>query len=163
MKLVMLGTGYVGLVSGTCFADSGNEVTCVDINEEKVARLLKGEVPIYEPGLTEMIQRNVKAGRLKFTTDASTCVPQAQCVFIAVGTPQGPDGSADLQYVLSAAKGIAPHLAKNAVVVTKSTVPVGTNRGKGVSTLQNGAYRFERDVRRCRERWPDAPSSRTRR
>ena len=128
MKLVMLGTGYVGLVSGTCFADSGNEVTCVDINAEKVARLLKGDVPIYEPGLTEMIQRNVKAGRLKFTTDAGTCVPQAQFVFIAVGTPQGPDGSADLQYVFSAAKGVAPHLAKDAIVVTKSTVPVGTNR-----------------------------------
>ncbi|MCA9080418.1 MAG: UDP-glucose/GDP-mannose dehydrogenase family protein, partial [Planctomycetaceae bacterium] len=128
MKVVMLGTGYVGLVTGTCFADSGNDVTCVDINADKVARLQRGEVPIYEPGLTEMIQRNVAAGRLQFTTDASTCVPAAQCVFIAVGTPQGDDGAADLSYVFSAAEGVAQHLAENAIVVVKSTVPVGTNR-----------------------------------
>jgi UDPglucose 6-dehydrogenase len=128
MKIVMLGTGYVGLVTGTCLADSGNEVTCVDINAEKIARLNRGEIPIYEPGLSEMVLRNVQGGRLKFTTDVSTCVPQARCVFIAVGTPQGEDGAADLSYVFAAARGVAPWLAENAIVVTKSTVPVGTNR-----------------------------------
>jgi UDPglucose 6-dehydrogenase len=124
----MIGTGYVGLVTGTCFADSGNEVTCIDINADKIAMLKRGEVPIYEPGLSEMIQHNVEQGRLLFSTDASTCVPSAHCVFLAVGTPQGDDGSADLSYLFAAAESIAPHLRKDAVVVVKSTVPVGTNR-----------------------------------
>jgi UDPglucose 6-dehydrogenase len=128
VKVVMIGTGYVGLVTGTCFADSGNDVTCVDINENKVAGLKRGEIPIYEPGLTEMVLRNVKSGRLSFTTDVAECVPEADCVFLAVGTPQSDDGAADLSYIMSAAKSVAPHLADNALVVIKSTVPVGTNR-----------------------------------
>ncbi len=128
MKIVMIGTGYVGLVTGTCFADSGNDVVCVDIDQKKVERLKKGEIPIYEPGLSEMVTRNVAAGRLKFTTQVSECVPTANCVFLAVGTPQGEDGSADLKYLFSAVDSIAPHLSRSVVVVVKSTVPVGTNR-----------------------------------
>ena len=128
MNIVMMGTGYVGLVTGTCFADSGNDVACVDIDASKIERLNNGDVPIYEPGLTEMIVRNVKAERLTFTTNAAEVVPDAKCVFIAVGTPQGDDGSADLSYVFAAAEGIAPMLADDAIVVIKSTVPVGTNR-----------------------------------
>ncbi|MFG0334498.1 MAG: UDP-glucose dehydrogenase family protein [Maioricimonas sp. JB049] len=128
MKIVMLGTGYVGLVTGTCFADSGNDVTCVDINREKIDMLNRGEVPIYEPGLAEMIRRNAASGRLQFTTDLREPVAEADCVFIAVGTPQGDDGSADLSYVFGAAESIAPHLREDAIVVVKSTVPVGTNR-----------------------------------
>ncbi len=124
----MIGTGYVGLVTGTCFADSGNDVVCVDIDQKKVERLLKGDIPIYEPGLTEMVTRNVAHGRLKFTTQVAECVPTANCVFLAVGTPQGEDGSADLKYLFAAADSIAPHLPQNVVVVIKSTVPVGTNR-----------------------------------
>ena len=128
MKVVMIGTGYVGLVTGTCFADSGNEVTCVDIDAKKVARLKKGEIPIYEPGLAEMVVRNVKGGRLSFTTDVYVCVPEAQCMFLAVGTPQSDDGAADLSYIFAAAESAAPYLADDALVVIKSTVPVGTNR-----------------------------------
>lgn len=128
MKIVMMGTGYVGLVTGTCFADSGNEVTCVDINESKIAMLKRGEVPIYEPGLSEMIEHNAAQDRLRFTTKVAECVPQADCVFLAVGTPQGDDGSANLSYLFSAAEDIAKHLRTDAVVVVKSTVPVGTNR-----------------------------------
>ena len=97
MKIVMIGTGYVGLVTGTCFADSGNEVTCVDVDIDKVQRLKRGEIPIYEPGLVELVVRNSQMGRLKFTTNAEEAVPDAKCVFLAVGTPQRDDGSADLQ------------------------------------------------------------------
>lgn len=129
MKIVMIGTGYVGLVTGTCFAESGNEVTCIDIDEQKVKRLRGGDVPIYEPGLSELIVRNARAGRLKFTTDYAAAVPEARCIFICVGTPtRDGDGSADLRYVESAVDSTAPHLAENAIVVVKSTVPVGTNR-----------------------------------
>src|SRR5690606_27003437 len=117
VKVVMIGTGYVGLVTGTCFADSGNEVTCVDIDAQKVARLKKGEIPIYEPGLAEMVVRNVKGGRLSFTTDVSECVPEAQCVFLAVGTPQSDDGAADLSYIFAAAESAAAYLADDALVV----------------------------------------------
>lgn len=124
----MIGTGYVGLVTGTCFADSGNDVVCVDIDQKKVERLQKGDIPIYEPGLSEMVTRNVAQGRLKFTTQVAECVPTANCVFLAVGTPQSEDGSADLKYLFSAVDSIAPHLNQNVVVVVKSTVPVGTNR-----------------------------------
>ena len=125
----MIGTGYVGLVTGTCFAESGNDVTCVDINAEKVQKLKDGIIPIYEPGLTELVIRNSKAGRLKFTTDVADCVPDAKCVFLAVGTPQDDDGSADLSGIWAATDAIAPLLQEDAVVVVKSTVPVGTNRG----------------------------------
>ena len=127
MKLVMIGTGYVGLVTGTCFAESGNDVTCVDVDAEKIRRLKQGEIPIYEPGLTELVIRNAQSGRLKFTSKAADVVPDAKCVFLAVGTPQRDDGSADLRILWSALESIAPYLAKDAVVVIKSTVPVGTN------------------------------------
>lgn len=129
MKIAVIGTGYVGLVTGTCFADSGNEVTCVDIDEAKVAALTKGVVPIFEPGLEEMVQDNFEAGRLRFTTDLAAAVKPAEVVYLAVGTPQGDDGAANLSALWSVVAGIAPHLREDAVVVTKSTVPVGTNAG----------------------------------
>lgn len=128
MKIVVIGTGYVGLVTGTCFAESGNEVTCVDINQHKIQRLQAGEIPIYEPGLTELVRRNTAAGRLTFTTQVSECVPEARLVFLAVGTPMGDDGEANLSGIWAAADDIAPYLAEEAVVICKSTVPVGTNR-----------------------------------
>ncbi|HCS55407.1 UDP-glucose/GDP-mannose dehydrogenase family protein [Rubinisphaera sp.] len=128
MKIVVIGTGYVGLVTGTCFAESGNDVTCVDINAGKIERLNQGEIPIYEPGLTELVKRNAAAGRLKFTTDVAECTPEARCVFLAVGTPMGEDGSADLTGIWSACDSVAAHLEENAIVICKSTVPVGTNR-----------------------------------
>ena len=128
MKVVMIGTGYVGLVTGTCFAESGNDVTCVDIDESKIAGLRRGEIPIYEPGLSELVIRNSKAKRLRFTTDYSEAVPGARCVFIAVGTPQGADGAANLNGLWAVAESLAPHLDERTVVVIKSTVPVGTNR-----------------------------------
>jgi UDPglucose 6-dehydrogenase len=127
----MIGTGYVGLVTGTCFAESGNEVVCVDIDEAKIAGLRRGEIPIYEPGLTELVLRNSQAGRLTFTTNYAEAIPSAQCVFIAVGTPQGDDGSANLSGIRAVAAALAPHLAEGTVVVTKSTVPVGANREVG--------------------------------
>lgn len=127
MKIAMIGSGYVGLVTGTCFADTGNDVTCVDIDEAKIARLRKGDIPIYEPGLSELVIRNTEAGRLQFTTDLQAAVSQAKLVYLAVGTPQGDDGSADLSALRAVVKAIAPVLPENAIVVTKSTVPVGTN------------------------------------
>lgn len=127
MKIAVIGTGYVGLVTGTCFADSGNEVTCVDIDAEKVAALCKGKIPIFEPGLEEMVQYNFSAGRLKFTTDLAAAVKPADIIYLAVGTPQGDDGSANLSALWSVVAGIAPHLQDDAIIVTKSTVPVGTN------------------------------------
>jgi UDPglucose 6-dehydrogenase len=128
MRIVMVGTGYVGLVTGACLADSGNDVTCVDINAAKIAGLQRGELPIYEPGLQELVQRNTKAGRLKFTTDLNSAVAKTQLVFIAVGTPQADDGRADLTALWGVVDALAPHLPKSVIVVTKSTVPVGTNR-----------------------------------
>nr|MBC8448171.1 UDP-glucose/GDP-mannose dehydrogenase family protein [Chloroflexota bacterium] len=122
----VIGAGYVGLVTGTCFADLGNRVTCVDINEEKIATLNAGRMPIYEPGLEEMLQRNVKAGRLFFTTSYPEGLQDAEFVFIAVGTPSGVDGEADLQYVRMAAESIAEHLDHPLIIINKSTVPVGT-------------------------------------
>ena len=127
MKIAIVGTGYVGLVTGTCFADSGNQVTCIDIDEKKIARLNKGDIPIYEPGLAEMVEHNVDANRLAFTTDLASAVSTASIIFLAVGTPSADDGSADLSALWKVVDDIAGHLAKGAVVVTKSTVPVGTN------------------------------------
>ena len=127
MKVAVFGAGYVGLVTGTCFADMGNDVTCIDIDEDRVARLNRGEVPIYEPGLTEMIQRNAAAERLRFTTDSETPVRQADVIYLAVGTPQDETGAADLTALWKVAEQIAPHLQAHTIVVTKSTVPVGTN------------------------------------
>jgi UDPglucose 6-dehydrogenase len=126
MRIAIIGTGYVGLVAGTCFADSGNDVTCVDIDERKIRALQAGEVPIYEPGLEELIRKNVKERRLSFTLDLAAAVGPAQVVFIAVGTPEGESGDADLQYVLSAAEQLGRALRQYTVVVDKSTVPVGT-------------------------------------
>lgn len=128
MRIVMIGTGYVGLVTGTCLADSGNEVTCVDINQAKIDGLKRGVIPIYEPGLEELVKRNVQARRLQFTTDLATTVKSSQLVFIAVGTPQSDDGNADLSALWAVVDTLAPHLPPTAIVVVKSTVPVGTNR-----------------------------------
>ena len=127
MKISVIGTGYVGLVTGTCFAESGNDVSCVDIDQTKIDRLRNGEVPIYEPGLGELIERNTAAGRLRFTADAAVVVPSAQLVYLAVGTPMSETGAADLSSLWSVVDSIAPYLNENAIVVTKSTVPVGTN------------------------------------
>ena len=129
MNIAVVGTGYVGLVSGTCFSESGNQVTCVDIDEAKIERLKQGEVPIYEPGLSELVVRNLGAGRLHFTTDVAAAVKSAKLVYLAVGTPQSDDGSADLSALWTVVQDIAPHLAEDAIVVIKSTVPVGTNKG----------------------------------
>lgn len=128
MKVTMIGTGYVGLVTGTCFAESGNDVTCLDVDQTKVDLLNNGGVPIYEPGLTELVRRNRESGRLKFSTDYKEAITGAKCVFICVGTPQDDNGAADLKYVQSAAECMSPYLEKDAVVICKSTVPVGTNR-----------------------------------
>lgn len=126
MKIAIVGTGYVGLVTGTCFAEIGVDVICVDTNSEKIAALEKGIVPIYENGLEEMVHRNVKAGRLRFTTSLESCLNEVDAVFSAVGTPPDEDGSADLSYVLEVARTIGRNMQKYVLVVTKSTVPVGT-------------------------------------
>ena len=126
MNIAIVGTGYVGLVSGACFAETGIDVTCVDIDSQKIERLLAGEIPIYEPGLSELVRRNVEAGRLHFTTDLCTCLDQVEVVFSAVGTPPDEDGSADLSYVLEVARTFGRHIRKYTILVTKSTVPVGT-------------------------------------
>ncbi len=135
MKISVIGTGYVGLVSGTCFAQMGNSVSCVDIDEKKVASLKEGVIPIYEPGLENMVLENYKKGTLSFTTDIKTAVATTKISFIAVGTPMGEDGSADLQYVLAFAKSIGEHMQGYMVVVDKSTVPVGT-ADKVTATIQ---------------------------
>lgn len=126
MKITVVGTGYVGLVSGACLADMGNEVLCLDTDAAKVAMLREGHIPIYEPGLEDLVKRNVTGGRLQFTDDIAASVAFGDVQFIAVGTPPGEDGSADLQYVLAAARSIARHMTARKVVVDKSTVPVGT-------------------------------------
>ena len=126
MKVSVVGTGYVRLVAGTCFADTGNEVICADIDKNKIDTLNNGEMPIYEPGLQEMVIRNAKEDRLFFTTDIKYAVEQSQIIFIAVGTPPDEDGSADLKHVLAVAKSIGKHMNGFKVVVNKSTVPVGT-------------------------------------
>ncbi|RYZ38360.1 MAG: UDP-glucose/GDP-mannose dehydrogenase family protein [Myxococcaceae bacterium] len=126
MRIAIIGSGYVGLVAGTCFADSGNDVACVDIDERKIRMLQDGQVPIYEPGLEELIRKNVKEKRLTFTTNLAEGVANAQAVFIAVGTPEGESGEADLQYVIAAAQAVGRAIKQYTVVVDKSTVPVGT-------------------------------------
>ncbi len=127
MKIAVVGAGYVGLVTGTCFSESGNEVRCIDIDEAKIERLNRGDMPIYEPGLEEIVERNIEAGRLSFTTDVASAVADAKLVFLAVGTPPADDGSADLTALWAVVRSVAPHLNEQAVVVIKSTVPVGTN------------------------------------
>ena len=126
MKIAIVGTGYVGLVSGTCFAETGVDVTCVDVNHKKIEGLKNGIIPIYEPGLEEMVIRNIKENRLNFTTSLESCLDDVEVVFSAVGTPPDEDGSADLKYVLEVARTIGKHMNKYVLVVTKSTVPVGT-------------------------------------
>lgn len=126
MKIAIVGTGYVGLVSGACFSEMGIDVTCVDIDEKKISKLINGEIPIYEPGLEELVKRNVEAGRLHFTTDLTTCLDDVEIVFSAVGTPPDEDGSADLKYVLEVARTFGRNIKKYTILVTKSTVPVGT-------------------------------------
>lgn len=126
MKITVIGTGYVGLVTGTCLAEVGNEVLCLDVDPKKIAILKAGGIPIYEPGLEDMVKRNVEAGRLSFTTDIEESVAFGQIQFIAVGTPPDEDGSADLQYVVAAARNIGRHMTDAKLVVDKSTVPVGT-------------------------------------
>ncbi len=126
MNLTVVGTGYVGLVTGTCFAEMGNKVTCIDIDKEKIENLKKGVIPIYEPGLEQMVSKNVDSKTLKFSTELNDGLATSQVVFIAVGTPMGEDGSADLQYVLSVASEIGQKMTRPLVVVDKSTVPVGT-------------------------------------
>lgn len=128
MKISIVGTGYVGLVSGACFAEMGVEVTCVDIDKSKIEQLRQGIIPIYEPGLEEMVTRNAREGRLHFTTELTSCLDEAEAVFCAVGTPPDEDGSADLSYVLNVAHEIGAAMTHYLVVVTKSTVPVGTAR-----------------------------------
>ncbi|MDE2297226.1 MAG: UDP-glucose/GDP-mannose dehydrogenase family protein, partial [Burkholderiales bacterium] len=126
MKVTVIGTGYVGLVAGACLADMGNHVVCLDLDATKVAMLNAGGIPIHEPGLEEIVHRNAQVGRLRFTTDVATAVAHGTLQFIAVGTPPDEDGSADLKYVLGVARTIGQHLDRHAVVVNKSTVPVGT-------------------------------------
>ncbi|MBQ9669018.1 MAG: UDP-glucose/GDP-mannose dehydrogenase family protein [Prevotella sp.] len=128
MNIAIVGTGYVGLVSGACFAETGVNVTCVDVDATKIERLKQGEIPIYEPGLDQLVMKNVKAGRLNFTTDLASVLNDQEIVFSAVGTPPDEDGSADLKYVLQVARTIGQNMNKYLVVVTKSTVPVGTAR-----------------------------------
>lgn len=128
MNIAVVGTGYVGLVSGTCFAEMGNKVTCVDIDSAKIEKLKNGMIPIYEPGLDELVNRNIKTGRLFFTTDLKECLNDAEIVFCAVGTPPDEDGSADLKYVLDVARTVGRYMKKYLVLVTKSTVPVGTGQ-----------------------------------
>ena len=141
MNITVVGTGYVGLVSGACFADIGLNVTCVDVDEQKIARLLDGVMPIYEPGLDVLVDRNVKGGRLHFSTNLPEVLASTHVLFIAVGTPMSVDGSADLHYVLQVAKTIGSHLNDYCLVVTKSTVPVGT------SELVRGAIQEQLDAR----------------
>ncbi|HHH19475.1 MAG TPA: UDP-glucose/GDP-mannose dehydrogenase family protein, partial [Campylobacterales bacterium] len=126
MKISVIGTGYVGLVSGTCFAEMGNDVICVDIDEKKVESLKQGRVPIYEPGLETMVLENYEKKTLSFTTDIQEALDNSNICFIAVGTPMGEDGSADLQYVLAVARSIGENMQHHMFVVDKSTVPVGT-------------------------------------
>ena len=154
MKVTIIGSGYVGLVTGACLAELGNDVFCLDVDEEKIALLNDGGVPIYEPGLKDLIQRNREAGRLVFSTDVAAAVDHADVQFIAVGTPPDEDGSADLQYVLAAARNIGRHMTGFKIVVDKSTVPVGT--GDRVAAV----IREERaGSRTCSSRWSPIPNS----
>ncbi len=140
MRIAVVGTGYVGLVTGTCFSEMGVHVTCVDVDERKIAALKEGNIPIYEPGLETLVKKNFKSGRLRFTTSLEDVINDVEIIFIAVGTPPDEDGSADLKYVLEVARTIGAHLNHYAVVVTKSTVPVDTAR-KVKSTIQTELQR----------------------
>ena len=128
MDIAVIGTGYVGLVTGAGLADFGNDVVCVDIDEKKIAALKQGKIPIYEPGLDKIVSRNVAEGRLQFSTDLQDAIRSSRAIFIAVGTPPKPDGSADLRYVEEVARTIAQYMNGPKLVITKSTVPIGTGR-----------------------------------
>jgi len=143
MKIAVVGTGYVGLVSGTCFAETGNQVTCIDIDAEKVAKLASGEITIYEPGLEKLFLRNLKEGRLKFTTNLVEGVQDAKVVFLALPTPPGEDGSADLKYVLGVSRELGKILTEYKVIVDKSTVPVGTAEKVRKAIAENYKYEFD--------------------
>src|SRR5438270_13947351 len=141
MNVTVIGTGYVGLVTGACLADAGNNVFCLDLDERKIARLNAGEIPIFEPGLEPIVKRNEKAGRLRFSTDVAASVAHGELQLIAVGTPPGEDGSADLQHVIAAARSIGRHMEGYKVVVTKSTVPVGTAAKVKQASIQDRKQR----------------------
>ena len=143
MKIAVVGTGYVGLVTGTCFAETGNQVTCVDINEDKINRMKAGEVPIYEPGLEDLFHRNVEEGRLVFTTDLASGIEGAKVIFLALPTPPGEDGSADLKYILQVAKDLGPLLKDYTVIIDKSTVPVGTSELVRNAVSKNAKVDFD--------------------
>lgn len=143
MKIAVVGTGYVGLVTGTCFAETGNQVTCVDIDEKKIARMLQGEIPIYEPGLDILFHRNIEEGRLKFTTDLAEGIQGAEVIFLALPTPPGEDGSADLKYILKVATDLGPLLESYVVVIDKSTVPVGTAEKVHKAIAANASVPFD--------------------
>ncbi|MCB0403808.1 MAG: UDP-glucose/GDP-mannose dehydrogenase family protein [Bdellovibrionales bacterium] len=142
MRICVVGTGYVGLVAGACFSDVGNHVSCLDIDQNKIERLNRGEVPIFEPGLDEIVERNTKAGRLHFTSDPADAIGRSRVIFLAVGTPSSPDGDLDLKYVLSAAESVRDNLKEEAFVVLKSTVPVGT-ADKVRAILKTGRFKTE--------------------
>lgn len=142
MKIAVIGTGYVGLVAAACFAETGNDVVGADIDQGKIHRLDAGEIPIYEPGLEELTHRNQKAGRLRFTTDIGAAIAGADVIFIAVGTPTGEDGSADVKYVLAVADMIGRHMTREIVVVSKSTVPVGTAQKVRAAVARNAQHSF---------------------
>ncbi len=142
MNIAVVGTGYVGLVVGACLAETGNNVFCADIDKKKIDRLKKNEMPIYEPGLESIVERNQKEGRLSFTTELSGAIPSAEVVFIAVGTPPGEDGSADLKHVLKVAEQVGRHLGRETVVVTKSTVPVGSAAKIGAAVAKEAKFPF---------------------
>lgn len=143
MKIAVVGTGYVGLVTGTCFAETGNHVTCVDIDEKKVEKLKNSVIPIYEPGLELLFERNIKQGRLKFTTSLKEGIKDAQIIFLALPTPPGEDGSADLSYILGVAKDLGPILEDYAVIIDKSTVPVGTADKVTAAIAKNAKVEFD--------------------
>lgn len=145
MNLTVIGTGYVGLVSGTCFAEMGNKVTCIDIDKAKIEKLNGGIIPIYEPGLEPMVKRNIENKTLFFSTDLSSNLQGCDVAFIAVGTPMGEDGSADLQYVLQVAKEIGQNMEHSIIVVDKSTVPVGT-ADKVKETIQKELDKRNKDI-----------------
>lgn len=145
MNVAVIGSGYVGLVSGTCFAEMGNKVTCVDIDQNKIQKLKEGIIPIFEPGLEQMVLKNVKNKNLFFTTNLGEAINDAEVVFIAVGTPMGDDGSADLQYVLAVAKSIGEHMNKRLIIVDKSTVPIGT-ADKVKSTISIELEKRQEDI-----------------
>ena len=138
MNIAVVGTGYVGLVTGTCFAETGNNVMCVDIDAKKVERMRNGEVPIFEPGLELLFERNTKQGRLHFTTDLKSAVDAAQIIFLALPTPPGEDGSADLSYILGVAKDLSKIITSYKVIVDKSTVPVGTSERVHAAITEGG-------------------------